>query len=48
MNKNMLKEDKFSDVRRLSNVWVGQKFCLGVFITSYGKHDRACWPAHYK
>lgn len=36
--KNMLKEEKFSDVRRLSNVWVGQKFCLGVFITSYGKN----------
>ena len=34
---NILKEEKFSDVRGFSNVWVGQKFYLGVFITSYGK-----------
>ena len=34
---NILKEEKFSDVKGLSNVWVGQKFYLGVFITSYGK-----------
>ena len=34
---NILKEEKFSDVKGLSKVCVGQKFCLGVFITSYGK-----------